>query len=298
MEKTTLDLQLDVLKGLEGTNFSTANLVGKNNCNKVNNVSFSLHVPSKPDGKWGKKGYPEQYINVYPVDVFTGIDDIVGDYATIKKFFEKELISDKICLELLKSNKYSFLPKVLHSTNKYVYVEKFNEYTTPAGEDFLHTTTAARFLLGASNSSVKFSAFGQDVLNKLNTLYKEQIIDKVTTSDMIKNKAYIKPTICDATGREFKKFDTPENVGVCFDQIRVEDFAVKKDGDKIIDWKYIGIDNISIGPALNYFILDEYNGLSQKAQHAVRNSLEDCDSVEIEKDITYCVYNKSWYKVA
>lgn len=281
MEKTTLNLQLDVLKGLEGTAFSTANLVDKDHRSKTHdpkqypeyidwpNISLPLRVPGRPDGKWGKKGNPEQYIDVYPITAFTGID---GKYTlAIKK-----LIPDNTCLELLKSNKYSFLPKVLHTTDKYVYVEKFNDYTTPVGEDFLCNTTLARILLGTSVTAVKFSTFGKDVLNKLESLYSEQIINNVTASDMIKSKIISKPD-------KFKKFDMVEEVGICFDQIRLEDFAIKRNGNKIVDWKYIGIYNISISPALNYFILDEND--------------PDYSAVEIEKDITYCAYNKNWYKV-
>ncbi len=279
MEKTAIDLPLDVLKGLEGTNFSTAKMVDRDYASETYkdtgymdwpNRSFPLHVPGRPNGKWGKKGNPEQYIDAYPITAFAGID---GKYtAAVKK-----LIPDNTCLELLKSNKYSFLPEVLHSTDKYVYVEKFNDYITPDGEDFLHDTTLARIILGMPVTTVKFSAFGEDVLNKLKALYSEQIIDNVTVSDMIKAKAISKPG-------EFKKYEMAEKVGICFDQIRLKDFAIKRDGNKIVDWKYIGIYNIAICPALNYLILDE--------------NAPDCSAVEIEKDATYCGYNSSWYKVA
>lgn len=148
---------------------------------------------------------------------------------------------------------YNFLPNFEFETANFIAFEYCTDDYKPATiDDFITPIDKLNNTLTGVNNITKLSSFGLDVINSFEQLATAERVSKFFPEE------HVNTTIFDAG------LYCVDGITVTLDALRWGDVIVKKENNKIVDWKYISVENIGIGPHIKHIYLNDDVGTSQE----------------------------------
>ena len=148
---------------------------------------------------------------------------------------------------------YNFLPNFEFETASFIAFEYYSDDYKPATiDDFISPIDKLNNTLTGANNITNLSSFGLDVINSF-----KQLATNERVSESLP-EGHINTTVFDAG------LYCVDGITVTLDALRWGDVIVKKENGRIVDWKYISIENIGIGPHVKHVYLNDDIGASQE----------------------------------
>lgn len=165
---------------------------------------------------------------------------------------ERQVLFKKI-LYMHRKKRYNFLPELFYENEEYLFFKYYVDYNTCKTSDFIDIKIdKLHELVGIKNEKkdFKLTPMFDDVLKKFKDLY---IFEKLY-EPIPDNMLNFITTLSNNTPKS-KELNyitiTPSNLWV-------KDFIVKRDkNSKVLDWKFVDIDNLDILPPRYVYNLDE-----------------------------------------